>query len=307
MHTKISYLIKNLFYNKLLDSPSVKSDTFCNKYDYDINTFIRLNYGLNLLYNYEFYRDSDPSRTLYSYLYDDYNIQPEDSDEDYLLKGIPEEELRSSVIEHSYDCEPIIFWNNNTYEKINENGSYYNKGEAKKVAYLLYILLYFKVNPKNIGVITPYKAQIETIKKEMDELLREFSLNNPVDAIELSMNFTILKDGNINTVDSFQGGEKDYIIFSCVRNNKDHKIGFLSDEKRLNVSLSRSILGLFIIGNYNTLYKSGNIYWRNLIEILYEKGLIYLTEENAFSFPSKNEINYLIELNEKSGGAYTLC
>jgi regulator of nonsense transcripts 1 len=57
----------------------------------------------------------------------------------------------------------------------------------------------------------------------------------------------------INSVDSFQGREKDIIIINCVRSNKNHEIGFLFDDRRLNVAISRSKYFLIIIGNYNTI------------------------------------------------------
>ena len=56
----------------------------------------------------------------------------------------------------------------------------------------------------------------------------------------------------INTVDAFQGQEKDYIVYSVVRSNAEHKIGFLQDERRLNVALSRARELLIIVGNSET-------------------------------------------------------
>ncbi|GEU14239.1 hypothetical protein QuyetLC_26870 [Bacillus anthracis] len=56
-------------------------------------------------------------------------------------------------------------------------------------------------------------------------------------------------DMEINNVDAFQGSEKDIIIYSVVRSNNNAELGFLSDERRLNVSLSRAKQQLFIVGN----------------------------------------------------------
>ena len=71
----------------------------------------------------------------------------------------------------------------------------------------------------------------------------------------------------VNTVDAFQGSEKDIIIFNCVRSNSEEMIqkslGFLLDERRLNVALTRPKFFLFVIGNKKTLEKSD--VWDNMI------------------------------------------
>ena len=53
----------------------------------------------------------------------------------------------------------------------------------------------------------------------------------------------------IATVDSYQGSEKDIIIFSTVRSNNRNEIGFLEIQNRLNVAITRSKIGLYIFGN----------------------------------------------------------
>ncbi len=57
----------------------------------------------------------------------------------------------------------------------------------------------------------------------------------------------------INTIDSFQGQQKDLIIISTVRSNDRKQIGFLVDERRINVSLTRAKHAMIIIGNGDTL------------------------------------------------------
>jgi superfamily I DNA and/or RNA helicase len=79
------------------------------------------------------------------------------------------------------------------------------------------------------------------------------------------------KRGNVavKTVDSFQGQEKDIIIFNCVRANPGNVIGFLSDVRRLNVAITRPRFFLFIVGHAETLRHAKNDKdqtWRKLIE-----------------------------------------
>jgi superfamily I DNA and/or RNA helicase len=79
-----------------------------------------------------------------------------------------------------------------------------------------------------LGIITPYKAQVELLKS----LLKDY-------------------EDDINTVDSFQGQERDIIIFNSVRSGKN--IGFLNDLRRLNVAITRAKHYLFIVGNINSI------------------------------------------------------
>ena len=88
--------------------------------------------------------------------------------------------------------------------------------------------------PSNsIAIISPYSAQVS--------LIREM-----VDAAE---------DGNceINSIDAFQGREKDAVILSLVRSNPDGIVGFLGEMRRLNVAMTRAKKQLVIIGDSETL------------------------------------------------------
>lgn len=108
----------------------------------------------------------------------------------------------------------------------------------------------------NIGIITPYKAQMELLK----------------DKLAIKKNFKYKID--IGTVDSFQGSDRDIIIYDCVRSGKlkqRAKIDFIADEKRLNVSLSRAKRLLIIVGDMDFLYKAqvyGNNPFVNIIKYI---------------------------------------
>lgn len=98
-----------------------------------------------------------------------------------------------------------------------------------------------------IGIVTPYKEQLR-------ELLRQFRRRYG-DDITNSVDF--------NTIDGFQGQEKDIIILSCVRATAHSGVGFLKDVRRINVALTRAKSTLFILGNKSALVS--NEFWRDLI------------------------------------------
>ena len=89
-----------------------------------------------------------------------------------------------------------------------------------------------------IGVISPYKEQVNTLK--------ELSLHS-----EKVVQHT--SQIAINTIDSFQGQEKDVIYISMVRSNDKNEIGFLADIRRMNVAMTRAKKRLVIIGDSSTL------------------------------------------------------
>ncbi|KAI3760810.1 hypothetical protein L1987_51209 [Smallanthus sonchifolius] len=98
----------------------------------------------------------------------------------------------------------------------------------------------------SVGIITPYKLQLKCIQREFEEVLKSEEG----------------KDLYINTVDAFQGQERDVIIMSCVRAS-NHGVGFVADIRRMNVALTRARRALWIMGNANTLVQSDD--WAALI------------------------------------------
>ena len=141
------------------------------------------------------------------------------------------------------------------------NSSTYNDEEievcVKLVGQLLQEFHYIDVFIVNkfkgkIGIISFYKEQVKRLRQKFS---REFGKN--------SSTFF-----DINTVDGFQGQEKDIIILSCVRasnkfNSQHNQIGFLADKRRINVALTRARYSLLVLGNHNTLAKDE--LWSDLV------------------------------------------
>ncbi|MDN5200659.1 AAA domain-containing protein [Fulvivirgaceae bacterium BMA10] len=111
---------------------------------------------------------------------------------------------------------------------------------------------------ENIGIISPYKAQVV--------LLQEALLESDV------LTENLRAKVNINTVDSFQGQERDIIYISLVRSNDKGEIGFLSDTRRMNVAITRARKKLVVIGDSATIGRHP----------FYEKFLDYIHEIGAY-------------------------
>ena len=167
---------------------------------------------------------------------------------------------------------PAFFYNFAFPEK-KENYSYYNTKEIDLIVQIINRLTKAGVQPKDIGIITPYNAQKYRLIKKLDE--DKFS--------EL----------RIESVDGFQGMEKNYIVLSTVRNNIKGEIGFLDSPKRINVALTRAKKGVIILGNCECLSKRAGI-WRDLVLFYLENNLIVEGElNNLLSVKNSiiNEIN----------------
>lgn len=107
----------------------------------------------------------------------------------------------------------------------------------------------------DFGIISPYKAQVQYLRSKIkaDASLKPYrSL------------FTV------NTVDGFQGQERDVIFISLVRTNEEGQIGFLNDLRRMNVAITRARMKLVILGEAETLKHHG--FYRRLLEFIQNIG-----------------------------------
>lgn len=105
---------------------------------------------------------------------------------------------------------------------------------------------------RDIGIIAPYVAQISLLTRLFTTNAKYRARFEQVLGEHRALQLAHIE---IKTVDGFEGREKDIIVFSTVRNNAGGYIGFLADQRRLNVGLTRAKRGLFVVGSISTLGK----------------------------------------------------
>jgi len=160
------------------------------------------------------------------------------------------------------DTEPIVYIDTAGagFEETESDGAIYNLGEASflKSHLKTAIATWVRSSPieqwPSIGIIAPYRKQVSVLKEmlEQDEELRPYA--------------AIIK---VQTIDSFQGQEKDIIYISLTRSNNEQQIGFLSDVRRMNVAMTRAKKKLVVIGDSATIgihsfYQKFIVYAENL-------------------------------------------
>lgn len=141
------------------------------------------------------------------------------------------------------DTEMPLIWydtqGDDFLESSNEDeevtASRFNENEALLVQDHISKLVESNVPQEAIGVIAPYSAQVGLIKRLIYEKYPQVE---------------------ISTVDGFQGREKEVIILSLVRSNENFEVGFLKDDRRLNVAITRPKKQLCIVGNMEILERS---------------------------------------------------
>lgn len=111
---------------------------------------------------------------------------------------------------------------------------------------------------QDIGIISPYRAQVKLMQHYFDEYL--------------DINEDLKSKITVNTIDSFQGQEKDIIYISLVRSNEKGEIGFLSDIRRMNVAMTRARKKLVVIGDSGTICRNN----------FYNKFVDYINEIDAY-------------------------
>ena len=129
-------------------------------------------------------------------------------------------------------------------EFVGESFGRVNKAEAELT--LLALQNYFNKIGKqrllderiDVGIISPYRAQVQLLRR----MLMKWEFFKP-----------FRRQISVNTVDGFQGQERDVIVISLVRSNDEGQIGFLRDLRRMNVAITRARMKLIILGNRQTM------------------------------------------------------
>jgi ATP-dependent RNA/DNA helicase IGHMBP2 len=136
-----------------------------------------------------------------------------------------------------------------------------NPGEAEIVARIVRALVAGGLPPSDIGVISPYAGQVAHVGALL------------IDLVEQGL--------EVDSVDGFQGREKEAIVFSAVRSNADAAVGFLADQRRLNVALTRAKRKLVVVGDSATL--SSDDVWRAFFDSAVASG----AHRSVFELPGE--------------------
>lgn len=117
-----------------------------------------------------------------------------------------------------------------------------------------------------LAIISPYRHQVKLLRERFRETY----------GVE-SDNFV-----DINTVDGFQGREKDVAIFSCVRASKERSIGFVADFRRMNVGITRARSSVLVVGSASTLKRDEH--WQNLVASAEQRNCLFKVSKPFASF-----------------------
>ncbi|KAL6610114.1 hypothetical protein ACP70R_040083 [Stipagrostis hirtigluma subsp. patula] len=153
-----------------------------------------------------------------------------------------------------------------------------NKAEAAVAANIVYRLAEACFSHKKkttVGVISQYAAQVTALQEAIGHCH-----NHEFFSFE------------IHTVDSFQGDEKDIIILSTVRSNRDGFVGFIDSDNRANVALTRARNHLWILGNEETLINSGSV-WSDLVKDAKERHCFFTVYDDGHLARTIDELNVM--------------
>jgi senataxin len=190
---------------------------------------------------------------------------------------------------------PFVFFDivHGKQTKVNNSMSLRNLNEVDFILSLLEKLFHDYDNFSNlglfnqkIGIISPYKQQIHELTCKMKQLFYPTKENHKKQNLQNLQKLQNLQI-EINTVDGFQGKEKEIIIYSCVRtgstkffSSSSSSSSFWADVRRMNVAITRAKSSLWIIGNSMLLKQSPA--WEALITNAKERGVYFIDSQVIF-------------------------
>ncbi|GCB68123.1 hypothetical protein scyTo_0000824 [Scyliorhinus torazame] len=151
-----------------------------------------------------------------------------------------------------------------------------NKGEVQIVTMHIEALTEAGVSPKDVAVIAPYNLQVQLLRKE---------LSNKYPELE------------IKSVDGFQGREKEAVVLSLVRSNRTGEVGFLAEDRRINVAVTRARRHLMVVCDVRTV--STHPFLKSLVDYMTEHGEM----RTAFEYCDDIAANDSRLSIEKEGGS----
>nr|XP_057939838.1 putative helicase mov-10-B.1 isoform X1 [Doryrhamphus excisus] len=184
-------------------------------------------------------------------------------------------------IKRSYFCKwehlkqmdfPVIFHGVTGLDEREANSpSYFNRAEVDVLMYYVKEVLQSsgkkgmaRISPKDIGIIAPYRKQVQKIRQALDKIEKDFKLKD-------------MASLKVGSVEEFQGQEKRVILVSAVRSNRKYteydkkfNIGFVANAKRFNVAVTRAKALLILIGNPFVLH--ADPVWKRFIEYCRDAG-----------------------------------
>ena len=174
-------------------------------------------------------------------------------------------------------CKNMYFFHHESEEEHDENlSSHSNEYEACFITELCRHLLNLGYEPSKITILTAYTGQLLRIRKKMPK--------------------KVFEGVKITNVDNFQGEENDIIILSLVRNNDHGKVGFLKEENRVCVALSRARMGFYCFGNFNKLLRVQVPIWNKISTQVEEEGC--LGSEFPVQCPNHDDVKQAISKPE---------
>ena len=147
----------------------------------------------------------------------------------------------------------VYFVDHSQYETPESDNSPSNEHEAEFIICLCRYLIQNGYKHEEITVITPYVGQMFRIRTGLKSKGKSKG--------------TTLGEIRVSTIDNYQGEENEIILLSLVRSNKENKAGFVKEDNRICVAMSRAKVGFYCVGNFSLLQKASKL-WKSIIDDL---------------------------------------